>query len=116
LESYFLNQGRDNCDPEIWKYVKDQEDGFSSTLTIPECYIHLSHHIMNVFHKSIKQLETNTFSPFQLYSHMSDLRISLQTRKEDKFCGMNVQNALKTCSAYEKVTFLADLNLAYTRA
>ena len=116
LKSYFLSQGEESCDPEIWKYIREQEDGLSDFLTIPECYLYLTHHVMHLISKYIKKLESNVFSPFQLYDLMSDLRKDLEARKEDNFCGIEVKNALKNHTPYDQKRFLEDVHEVYERA
>ena len=69
--------------------------GTTNELMIPELYIYLVQHVINLFTKYIKILEANDFSALELHDVMTKLRLDLEARQKGKLCGAIVKNALK---------------------
>jgi len=116
LKQYFLDLGEEDCPPAIWSFIGDQQDGFSEYLTIPECYIHLVSHVLNLLSKYIKKFEENDFCAIDLHVEMTCLRDDLQSRLEKKFCGIVVSNALKNHERNIVKKFEKEVVKIYTQA
>lgn len=105
IKTYFLQQGNENCDRVIWKFIGDQEDQLSEHPTFAECYIYFVHHILFTFQSSIKMLETSNLVITDLYDIMSDLRSKLKRRREDLFFGFKTNQALAKLSENLRLQF-----------
>lgn len=116
IKTYFLEQGEDECDRSIWKFIKDQANGLSVTLTLPECYLYFIHSFLFLFQKNILRLEKNKTDVTELYYIMSNIRDELTSRKNDEFYGFNVIQNLKFLPESEIKKFKADANTVFERA
>lgn len=65
LKQYFLNQGEDECDPFIFKIIKDQEHEIEDDLNSPtlnELYLYFIAHFLNIMCETILILEKKSHS------------------------------------------------------
>lgn len=120
IKSYFLQQGEENVSKIIWDFLKNQEnemlDDLSPEMTIQECYIYFVHHLMSIFNKYILLLERKKIMCTEIDGIMNKLLNDLTKRKEDKFFGYKVNNALQQLSTQLKNQAQNDFTSVYTRA
>ncbi|KAI4457230.1 hat family dimerization domaincontaining protein-related [Holotrichia oblita] len=116
IKAYFLQQGAENCDRIIWKFVGDQEDQLSDQPTFAECYIYFVHHVLFIFQSSIKTLEQSHLVITDVYEIMSGLRDKLKRRKEDLFFGFKTNQALANFTSNLKLKFQEEAVQVYNRA
>ncbi|KAI4466368.1 hat family dimerization domaincontaining protein-related [Holotrichia oblita] len=116
IKAYFLQQGAENCDRIIWKFVGDQEDQLSDQPTFAECYIYFVHHVLFIFQSSIKTLEQSHLVITDVYEIMSGLRDTLKRRKEDLFFGFKTNQALANFTSNLKLKFQEEAVQVYNRA
>lgn len=78
IKSYFLTIGKEECDPIIWQFIKENENELSEDLTVeitlPECYIYFISHYRNVLNESILILEKATVTSIELHDVMKKLK------------------------------------------
>ncbi|XP_031329485.1 uncharacterized protein LOC116170636 [Photinus pyralis] len=119
VKKYFLDLGEDNCDKNVWKFIKSQEheleDDLRSEIPLSECYIYFVHHYMNILNTHIVKLESNRLSSTELHEIMSDLKEQIIQRQNDQFFGSKVSAALKYLPANQKQIFLKEANLVYKK-
>jgi hypothetical protein len=120
VKMYFLKLGEEECPKVIWDFLSNQEDEISddlgSNITVQECYLYFSHHFLNLFVSPLLTLEKQNVLCFELHDLMIKLLTQLERRKEDKFFGCKVQNAMLNFSTYEKKKLEEDFLGVYTRA
>ncbi|XP_068098211.1 zinc finger protein 862-like [Hyperolius riggenbachi] len=116
IKMYFLECGEENCHTVIWSFIKDQEDGMSSTLTLPECYLFFVHSFMAFFSRSIKTLEKDSLTSPELYSVMLDVQKQLQNRREDHFFGFRVNLDLPKLPNEQQRAFKKEALRCFDRA
>ncbi|XP_043926246.1 phosphatidylinositol-glycan biosynthesis class X protein isoform X1 [Protopterus annectens] len=116
IKSYFISQGPEECHPLIWKFVEDEEDGFSEhNISEAECYIHL-HYILPIFHESLMKLESSTITAPELYAVMQGVRGELQNRLDDQYFGAKVASALRLLPQHVGQQVSQDFTAFYSRA
>lgn len=111
-----MQQGEENCDHIIWKFIGDQAGQLSDHPTFEECYIYFVHHVLFIFQSSIKTLEQSNLVITEVYDIMSDLRNKLKKRREDLFVGFNTNQALAHLTANLRKKFEDEAVQVYDRA
>ncbi|XP_037504964.1 uncharacterized protein LOC119381046 [Rhipicephalus sanguineus] len=95
IKSYFLSQGEEECEKIIWRFISNQADGLSESVTLPECYMHFMHSFLAMFHSAILTLEKSHLEPTELYAVMTKLRKQLINRRDDMFFGVKANLGLE---------------------
>jgi hypothetical protein len=115
IKVYFLKQGQ-NCNAVIWEFIGDQEDGFSTELTVPERILHFVHSHLFVFQKLILVLERNDIDVSELHDILSEAFNQISQCQEESFCGMNVNLRLLKFDQSQKTKFMKEADLVTSRA
>lgn len=92
VSSYFKYR-EEKCHQVIWKFVKNIDTtemiDLSRKVTLPEYFLYLNHHYMNILNEAILILETNSVTSVDLYNVMQGLK--------DK-----IERSILWCKSYEK--------------
>ncbi|XP_033229665.1 uncharacterized protein LOC117181210 [Belonocnema kinseyi] len=119
IKQYFINQGKEEVDQIIWKFLGDQEneinDDLNAPLTLPECYLYFDHNFVEILTKSIKLLEAKNVMSTDVHETMVQLRDYIQARLNDGYYGSRVKNSLKHLDQGKRNKFEKEANNVYQR-
>lgn len=120
IKQYFLDQGEEEVDKIVWKFVGDQEDeindDLNAPLTMPECYLYFVHHFMNILTKTIKCLEADYVMSSDIHEIMVQLKNQIETRYQDGFYGSKVNKSLDYLGREKRYKFEEEAKKVYKRA
>ncbi len=110
IKMYFRQEGENECSKLIWSFVANEKSG------LPECYILFVHHLLNLFQRSIKVLESENLSPVELYNIMVTLKEDIKSRKNDSFFGAKANQEMLNLNEVDRNKFTNEALVAYQRA
>ncbi|KAH8022160.1 hypothetical protein HPB51_022293 [Rhipicephalus microplus] len=85
IKSYFLSQTIEEYNKIIWRFIGNQADGLSESVTLPKCNMHFMHSFLAMFHSAILTPEKSHLEATELYAVITKLRKHLINRRDDMF-------------------------------
>lgn len=121
IKAYFSNQGEHEVHSAIWKFVSsvsyhDESESKDEPVSIAECYLFFTHNVLQLFTRTIKQLESTSITAIEAYRVMVSLREKIQQRKADHFFGYMANQGLRRLSSAEIASFTETADSVYTRS
>lgn len=118
IKQYFLNQGKEECDVFIWRFIDTKENQLEDNMKSPslsELYLYFMSHFLNFMCESILTLEKYDITSTELHDVISSLKTKLEFRLKDNFFGCTVRNNLKNFSSRQQEKFILDAREVYNR-
>jgi hypothetical protein len=113
LKEYFIGLGTDECPHIINEFVWAEK---TNNITIPEMYLHLSSHLMQIFFSTIKIMEKTTTNATNIYDLMFKLLTQLENRLKYNFFGSKINENINYFDEEVKQQFLINAKNSYERA
>ncbi|KAL4718435.1 hypothetical protein ACJJTC_006132 [Scirpophaga incertulas] len=110
IKRYFREEGENECNKIIWSFVANENSG------LPECYIYFVHHLLNLFVKSIKILESEYITPLDVYDVMASIKDDIEIRRNDSFFGVKANQEMQKVNEVDRNKFRSEALVAYERA
>ena len=113
IKEYFVGVGTEDCAKVINEFVWSEK---VNGMTIPELYLQMSSHLMDIFHKTIKTIEQKSINASNLFDLMFKLKTQLENRLKYEFFGSIVNTNIKEFDEGVREDFTENAKIAYQRA
>ena len=111
IKSYFMSQDKKNLHKIVKKFVFSCSDDDAKSEGIAECYLYFIHNVMQELDAAVKKLEAKEVCASEIYSIMSAVLNSIQSRISDKFYGIRASQISSTLEPSAVNKFNKEANL-----